>query len=229
VAPFLLSCRPMRYLASLSLLLMLASGCSLVFDDGGDDAVCLAGAEPAALPAPQRNPDSLTCESFGGGGCLPECGPCPALDLAPIPTWGFCGSACESLSESACAQDAGCRVVKNAACVASGTCATDFLGCFPTDQGTDPALDCFSATDGYTCSRSAACTAYHRVAAGVDPTAPREFAMCVPEGKAPGTCFGQVICTRAAPQCPAQSTPAVASGCYTGGCIPLDLCEARTK
>jgi hypothetical protein len=134
---------------------------------------------------------------------------------------------CESLSESACAQDATCRVVKSAACVASGTCATAFVGCFPTDQGTDPALDCFAATDGFTCSRSAGCTAYHRTTAGSDPTLARTFAMCVPEGKVPGTCFDAVVCTRPAPQCSAQSTPAVAGGCYTGGCIPLDLCEAR--
>src|SRR5262245_40346535 len=120
----------MRYLASLSLLLALAPGCALVFHDGGDD-VCLAGAEPASVPAPQRNPDTLTCEAFGGG-CLPQCGPCPAVDH-PAVTWGFCGSSCESLTESACAADATCRIVKNAACVASGTCATAFVGCFPVD------------------------------------------------------------------------------------------------
>lgn len=223
-------CGRMRTLALLSMLLALASGCALVFDDnnGGDD-VCLAGAEPASLPAPQRNPDTLTCEAFGGGGCLPQCGPCPAIDLAPLPTWGFCGSTCESLSADACAKDAGCRVVKNAACVASGTCATDFAGCFPVDQTADPALDCFAATDGFTCSRSGACTAYHRVSAGSDATAPRAFAMCVPEDRSPGTCHGQVLCTRAAPVCPAQSVPAVSNGCYTGGCIPQDLCEPPAK
>jgi len=216
----------MRYLASLSMILLMISGCSLVFDDGGDD-VCAVAAEPASLPAPQRNPESLTCQSFGSG-CLPECGPCPALDLVPTPSWGFCGSACDSLSEDACSKDASCRVVKDAACAVSGTCATTYLGCFPTDQFTDPALSCFAAQDGSTCSRSAGCTAYHRPAGTTDPTASRTFAMCAPEGQAPGNCYSAVVCNRPAPVCPAQTTPGVANGCYTGGCIPLDVCESRT-
>jgi hypothetical protein len=217
----------MRYLVSVSttasLILLLASGCSLVFDDGGDD-VCLAGAEPASLPAPQRNPDTLTCESFGGGGCLPECGPCPALDLAPLPSWGFCGSTCEALSEADCTRTDGCRVVKDAACSVSGGCATAYLGCFPTDQSTDPTLDCFTARDGFNCSRNAACTAYHRNAAsGLE----RTFAMCAPEGQAPGTCYGVVVCTRPAPACPTGTMPGIAGGCYSGACIPLDVCEPK--
>jgi len=216
----------MRYLVSLSMALMMTSGCVLVFDDGGDDDVCLAGAEPALAPAPLRNPDTLTCDSFGGG-CVPECGPCPALaaDLAPIPSWGACGSACEALSEGECEKDAGCRVVKDAACAVSGTCTTDFLGCFPTDQFSDPATDCFAARDGSTCSRSAGCTAYHRSPSGLEPPVSRSFAMCAPEGVDPGSCYDLVVCDRAAPACPDQTMPGVAGGCYTGACIPSDICE----
>ena len=224
----------MRYLASLAMVLVLASGCTLVFDDGGgDDDICLlAAAEPASLPAPQRNPDTLTCESFGGGGCIPECGPCPLADqpapTQPIPSWGFCGSPCESLSETACAADPTCRVVKDAACAVSADCTTDFLGCFPTDQSTDLAADCFAARDGFSCSQSAACTAYHRgMQSGLEPPITHTFAMCAPEGKSPGTCFGQVTCRAAAPACPAETTPGIEGGCYTGACIPLDVCGPR--
>ena len=220
----------MRYLASLTMFLVLTSGCALVFDDGDDggDDVCLAGAEPASLPAPQRDPDTLTCQSFGGG-CVPECGPCPAIALAPVPSWGFCGSTCESLSEIDCAANTGCRVIKDAACAVAGTCATDFVGCFPTDQFTDPAVDCFAARDGFSCSRSAACTAYHRAPQALEPQAVRTFAMCAPEGQTPGTCYGRVVCLRPPPACPAQTVPGVANGCYTGTCIPLDVCEPSPK
>jgi hypothetical protein len=226
----------MRYLVSLAMLLVLASGCTLVFVDGdGDDDICVF-AEPASVPAPQRNPDTLTCQSFGGG-CFPGCGPCPAAEGAaeaaaesalsqPSPSWGFCGSTCEALPEAACAKDPGCRVVKDAACAVSGDCTTDFLGCFPTDQFTDPEVDCFAARDGFTCSQSAACTAYHRGARTLQgpPDPGRTFAMCAPEGTSPGTCFGQVICRAAPPACPSSTTPGIENGCYTGACIPLDVC-----
>jgi hypothetical protein len=214
----------MRYLVSLAMILVLASGCTLVFDDGGGgDDICLL-AEAASLPAPQRNPDTLTCESFGGG-CSPECGPCPAVDLAPSTSWGFCGSACEALSETACAADAGCRMVKDAACAVAGTCATDFVGCFPVDQLARPDVDCFAARDGFTCSQSAACTAYHRgVWNGLEPVVTRTFATCAPEGKALGNCYAPVTCDRAAPLCPTQMMPGIAGGCYTGACIPIDVC-----
>jgi hypothetical protein len=215
----------MRYLASFVAILVLTSGCALVFDDGGDDDICLlAAAEPAIAPAPQRNPETLTCEAFGGG-CSPECGPCPEIALAPSPSWGFCGSTCDALSETACAQNAGCRVVKDARCAVSADCATDFVGCFPTDQLVDPSIDCFAARDGWTCSQSAGCTAYHRGGVnGLEPVVTRTFAMCAPEGQSPGTCYGAVACERVAPPCPAQTKPGVANGCYTGACIPLDIC-----
>ena len=214
----------MHYLASLATVLVLASGCTLVFDDGGGDDICLA-AEPASLPAPQRNPDTLACESFGGG-CIPECGPCPLADLVPQPSWGFCGSTCEALTEVDCGKDPGCRVVKDAACSLSADCITDYLGCFPTDQFPDPSIDCFTARDGFTCSRSAECTAFHRgLRSNISPQPVLAFAMCAPEGKSPGTCFGQVLCRAAAPACPPNSRPGVSDGCYTGACIPLDVCE----
>jgi hypothetical protein len=227
----------MRYLASLAMLLMLAPGCFVIFDDGGGsdgDGVCAFDqAEPASAIAPQRNPETLTCESFGGGGCIPDCGPCPAIaePTPPLPSWGFCFHGCESLAETDCAKDVNCRVVKDAACAIRGNCITDFLGCLPTDQSTRPDVDCFAARDGFTCSQSAACTAYHRGSANQRDEGPpqqvRAFATCAPEGKSPGSCFAKVTCTRQAPACPVGSRAGVAEGCYTGGCIPLDVCEPQ--
>jgi hypothetical protein len=222
----------MRHLAPLAAILVLASGCMLVFDDGGSSPGDDGGDDDCVFPEPSPpalsllNPDTLLCELWGGGGpCDPRCGPCPAVALStPPPSWGSCGSQCESLSEAACAESPFCRVVKDAACAISGGCTTDYLGCFPTDQFTEPTIDCFMARDGQTCSRSAACTAFHR-GAGIDPRDARTFAMCAPEGEAPGTCFGEVVCARPPPGCPPDRRPGVAGGCYTGTCIPVDVCE----
>jgi hypothetical protein len=221
----------MRYLVLLATALVLTSGCALIFDDdggsGGDDDVCAFDTPlPGAALPPQLNPETLTCESFGGGGggCNPECGPCAEL-TAPARPWGFCGGTCEALSETACAADPACRVVKDAACAVYGDCTTDFLGCFPTNQFTVPELDCFAANDGAACSLSPACTAYHRdLPSGLETVFQRTFAMCTPEGKSPGACIGKVTCRAVAPACLPGTTPGIESGCYTGACIPLDVC-----
>lgn len=232
----------MRRLFALVLVTCCLPGCFVFFDEhgkGGDDDDCLLPPEgdqpePSAI-APQRNPDQLTCESFGGGGtCNPECGPCPLSGekdpaLAPIPSWGFCFSACESHDETACAADDACRVIKDARCAIDGTCETDFLGCVSTDQFIDPSVDCTAVTDGESCSRNPACTAYHTssgcsITSG-DPTCANQFEFCGPEGRGAGKCFEQAACDRVAPPCPQGTTAGVADGCFTDVCIPNDLCE----
>lgn len=218
-------------------LIAVLSGCNLFFDDGGkrpekcDLATSAREATSEIAPQALRDPDHLTCEAFGGSGCDPECGPCPpeAADLAPIPTWGQCGSFCEALTESDCQANSECRVVKDARCAIAEDCITDFVGCFPIDSAPDPAVDCFAARDGWTCSRSAGCTALHERAACPGPHHPacdRPFAVCVPEGRSPGRCTEPVTCDKAAPSCPSGSTPGVENGCYTGACIPLSFCES---
>ena len=218
-------------------LVTVLSGCNLFFDDGGRrpeqcDLATSAGDDPPEVaPAPLRDPDHLSCQSFGSG-CDPECGDCPpeaaASDFAPIPSWGMCGSPCESLDESACAASSECRVVKDAACVISEDCITDFMGCFPIDQAPDPSIDCFAARDGWTCSRSNACSALHQRASCPSPDHPacsRAFAVCVPEGRSPGRCNEAVACAKAPPSCPNGTVPGVENACYTGACIPTSLCE----
>ncbi len=215
----------------------LSTGCTLFFTGGddGDDVCALAEADlaqPASLPAPLRDPGDLTCDSFGGG-CNPECGPCAAgatiAPIPPIPSWNTCFHSCEQLGESACAADPSCRVVKDASCTFEVPCETDFLGCFPIDMSPDVSVACHGA-DAWDCSRSSACTAIHShsVCPAGTIDCPRPFELCVPEGSSPGSCRGAVTCDRATPACPSGTTPGISSGCYTGACIPLDLCPATT-
>lgn len=205
------------------------SGCLYFFDGDDNDKACPLD-QPAGATAPQRNPDDLTCQTFGYP-CDPECGPCPgvaATALAPLPSWGICGSTCEALAEDACARREDCRVVKDVACAISGTCETDFLGCFPTDTYVEPGVDCGAARDGYTCSTSPACTAFHVSEPCLgDPQGecPRAFALCMPEGQSPGRCHDPVACRALPPACPSGTTPGIANSCYTGACIPVELCE----
>jgi hypothetical protein len=212
-------------------------GCMTFFDDGGKrpprcDLAETQTGEVASLPAPLRDPERLTCQQLGGG-CDPACGPYAETtkqnaDIAPPPSWGVCGSSCETLGETACAASAECRVVKDARCAISGNCVTDFLGCFPLDTAPDPTVDCFAARDGWTCSRSAACTALHDTAADCPDTGepcPRPFGLCVKEGSGPGHCHDDAVCDSAGPNCPQGTTAGVGNGCYTGACIPLSLCE----
>lgn len=207
-----------------------------MFFSGGDDGddVCAFAAEgealPASQPAPLRDPGDLTCDSFGGG-CDLECGPCPAATaaLAPIPSWNTCHHSCEQLGESACAADPTCRVVKDASCTFAASCETDFLGCFPLDTIPDASVVCRGA-DAWDCSRSAACTAIHssEVCPAGTLDCPRPFELCIPEGTHPGSCSGVVTCRSLPPACPPQTTPGISSGCYTGACIPTDLCAPTT-
>lgn len=220
----------MRSLPCLSLLILaLSSGCTLWFsgDDGGDDVCDFAAEEPAIAEAPRRDPGNLTCQSFGYP-CDDACGPCPAVaDLAPIPTWPYCGSPCEQLGESACEADPACRVIKDASCaIGESVCLTDFLGCFPIDEAPDDTVDCATA-DAWDCSRSNQCTAYHAAGTGACPPnteCGRPFELCMPEGQHPGACVGMIACDEPAPACPSGTTPGIENGCYTRACIPLEYC-----
>lgn len=237
----------MHRLLALAVVTATLPGCFIFFDEhgkGGDECLLAPGDDlptpSEAQPAPQRNPENLMCQSFGGGGtCDPNCGPCPATEgapggaLAPIPSWGFCIGQCESLDEATCETDASCRVIRDARCSVSGDCLTDFVGCVATDQFIDQSIACNEITDGQRCSQNPDCTAYHRenVCGGglprespVEPCT-AEFAFCGPEGGDPGRCHEQALCDRVPPSCPSGTTPGVANGCFTDICIPDDLCE----
>ena len=206
------------------------SACTLVF--GGDDEPCNGGSGGALPPAPAlRNPDTLTCDTFGGGGgyCDPACGPCPLADgtandaLIAIPTWAQCGHACEALDEGSCIAAPGCRATYDYACqTGTGPCTAEqpFLGCFPVDTSGPVAGSCLGL-NGWECSLHDDCASLYTT----DGPAGTYFAQCVPEpGRPWGACDGPVICALPPPVCPVGSSPGINNGCYTGVCIPDDEC-----
>jgi len=214
-----------RFLA----LLLLVPACFWEHGKGGGDDVCVLTGNgtdvPAIAQAPLRDPGDLRCVSFGSG-CDPSCGPCPEAALTPpIPSWGFCGSPCETKGPSECAADPTCRVVKDAGCTIGGnTCLTDFLGCFPTDTQVDASINCFQA-DAWDCSRNHACEAHHaQMPCPLDGECARPFATCTPAGVDPGSCTGQVTCRALPPSCPSGTTPGIANNCFTGACIATSAC-----
>ncbi|MGE0404594.1 MAG: hypothetical protein AB7T06_48235 [Kofleriaceae bacterium] len=227
----------MLRIASLVALLMPLGGCTLWFggDDGDDECLAvpasdLGGREQEIAPAPLRDPADLTCDDYGGSYCDPNCGPCPeygAADLAPLPSYGYCGHVCETYGEAQCAADPQCRVVLDADCtLGPNACLTNFMGCFPTDNVQDTSVDCWTA-DAWTCSQSNACTAYHSSGPGAcppDSDCGRPFELCAPEGQDPGGCEQTVACDRLPPPCPQGTTPGVRDLCYTGACIPNKYC-----
>lgn len=203
-------------------LLALVAGCNLYFDD--DDGIDQCAIAAAEVATGFRNPDDLTCV-FVPPACPAGCA-CPELGLA-APTWGQCFDACESLDEAACIEDDRCRVVRNARCAVTESCEdSDFLGCFPTDSVANASRDCIGL-DALACSQSNQCTAFHDplLCAAIAGPCPAIFEMCLPEGMAPGTCGGEVDCDEQPPACDRGQTPGIADGCYTGACIPRDLCS----
>jgi hypothetical protein len=190
----------------------LVDGGDIIGDDSGDaaDATDAPCEEDEPLRAELRNPENLTCDEFTVGSCTPG---------VPVPTWGVCESECQDLNEQACSTASACRVVKDAECLVQFDCLTDYLGCFPTDMDVDESIDCWTA-DAFQCSRSPKCSAAHSTSGGGG----RPFDLCIIEGKSPGFCNLPVACDQAPPNCPQGTTPGVENRCYTGACIPEDLC-----
>jgi hypothetical protein len=203
-------------------------GCSLWFNDGDDDPPCLdtrGGADELGAPLPELlNPETLECQSFGGG-CDPACGPC-AGDAEPVPTWAYCGT-CNGLDETTCLDATGCRAVYDYNCfTGEGACPSlqPYTGCYGTDQ-TGPIQGSCVGLDAYACSQHDDCIALHTPQCSGDGTQCwQQFVECRDES----TCWGVVTCDAAAPSCPPNSTPEIRNGCYTGDCIPLDECEPMT-
>ncbi len=199
------------------------TGCFLAFDGDGDgDGDDRCALRDLAAPAPLRDPSTLGCATYGDS-CDPACGPCPAI-FEEVPTWGLCDSGCEALGETDCAEQSGCRVVKDARCSISADCLTDYVGCFALDQVESSSVDCLNATAD-DCSRSAECWALHEATgARLSPAQQRPFALCIRADGSPGSCTGEVACRADPPACPAGTIPGVSGTCWSGACIPEHLC-----
>jgi hypothetical protein len=152
--------------------LALASGaCTLHFggDDGGDDSCPPSEADEApGAPLELRDPSTLQCQAFGGGGYCDERCPCaedyPASDAVPIPSWGWCESPCNGLAEDTCLLASECRAVYDWGCLSNDSICpleTPFLGCYPVDQSGPINGDSCLGLDAWECSKHNDCIALH--------------------------------------------------------------------
>jgi hypothetical protein len=215
----------MRHLV---LALVLLGGCSLYPFDGDGDDVCDQPYD-LAQPAPERliNPETLVCEEFSYGyPCNSECGPCPG-SAEYIPPWGRCESECTGLAEAQCIDAPTCRIARSETEYYTGQ--PSFQGCYQTS---DPfSGDAFVAPcetlDAEGCARDAACTGLYDLSdcGPTEDCARTAFRGCIDEAQIAGTCDAPVSCRSLPPSCPANTTPGVASGCWTGSCIPNALCS----
>ena len=140
--------------------------------------------------------------------CFPEPGTvdvCGAVDCAP-------GSHCEPQCTPCDLKNPNDICVQSCkpACVPdTSTCAVIFCG---------PDSHCEQ-----TCQPDTACDAASGPGGGV--CAPICTATCVPNAGDPGSCKGDVVCKSIPPACPPSTVPGIKDGCWTGYCIPTDLCD----
>jgi hypothetical protein len=219
-------CRLLKVASTMKSLLLalavLASGCVLYGgDDDGDDDVCAYEGDIAA--AELRNPDTGSCESWGGGG---GCYGAPE----PWPDWASCYSECEGLDEQGCLATSGCRAAywqetcpPWADCDASWQPPT-FYGCW----GTAPSGPTQGACDGlsaYDCSRHDDCVAvYDRDWNAGDEENYNRFSYCAPEPWTQG-CYSDSECP-AGYECTADTECYPPPGCEDGQACP-DVCYGR--
>lgn len=212
------------------------SGCSLYWggDDNNNDDDCKydGGGAPIASPS-YRDPTTGVCQSFNEYPCDCPCGQaceCPAYDVA-IPDWGQCYTQCDALPEDQCLTTPGCHAAyddeSREALGSDGdawTYATVFMGCWATPfNSTQHASSCANL-DAQSCSQYDNCSMVYSDSYYGSTT----FEQCIDETSTqptdPGSCGGQILCNSAPPSCPANTTPGIANGCWTGYCIPNADC-----
>jgi len=217
--------------------LILVTGCDLYFTDGDDDVCAFAELSPAEQ---LRNPDTGQCESFGWGGCDDPCTPCAAADIAPPPDWGSCFAGCESLDETSCVGQSGCRAVYDANSDVDEPAR--FLECWSIAPS-GPALGGCENLDAYECSRHENCSAYYD-----DTNGFLQFASCKTEAAqgcySDEDCGGNAHCSTSDGDClpppgcgPGETCPAVCYGkcvsdgdvCSNVSCAPGSHCEAQCE
>ena len=156
---------------------------------------------------------NLTCTRHDTvWGCTGEC--CHIHLISESEPVG-CDDPCIARDEVSCASDARCWVARDFTAFYSGA-GNGFLGCFPHTS-------VFSFTScelrsGDTCAFDGTCIGLYNHAAS------DAFVECVHETPIAGSCTEVATCSTPPPACPSDRTPGVAAGCFTGACIPNDLC-----
>jgi len=154
-----------------------------------------------------RHDDLVTCP--GGGDCCQM----PVINSTTQPV--ACDGPCVTLDETSCASAWQCYVARDVAAFYRGA-PDSFLGCFPrTPSWTSHACE-FRSAD--TCPSDGTCAGLY------EQSSSATFVGCVDETLIAGSCTEVATCMKPPPSCPADRTPGVAAGCYTGACIPNDLC-----
>jgi hypothetical protein len=240
----------MKLLTGAALLAAIAlsttTGCSIYFGDDDDDD-CDYGYDEYD-PGPSigyLDPVTGQCHYIGGGGGGGGgCGvrPLDQAEEAPgaLPDEALCDTYCSGLDEPSCLATPGCRGGYLDFCTGSGgDCypVPSFYTCWATaPSGPVQGGDCY-LFDPWECSRHDDCLAVHGSysgggageaddSAGIQPPI-GDFLYCAPEPTPTptGSCYGDVYCDSLPPECPEGSLPGIANGCWTGECIPIELCE----
>ena len=160
------------------------------------------------------SPDGLYRECWS----VDQTGPEPADFCAGLDAWN-------------CSRHDNCIAIHDWSCATPGQpdprpgsfCgAGEFLRCDfePESRGCYDNSEC---PNGYRCTAEDVCGTPPDCdpAVGCDSVC---YGVCVPEFD-PSDCFGEVYCDSLPPECPPNTIPGRRNGCWTGQCIPVELCE----
>ena len=205
----------------IAILVVLLAGCSLYPELDGDhhtppDAPCVAEFPPAIQ---LRDPQTGVCQSIGVGGCPDPCLPC-AGGAGALPDWAPCDGRCEALDEATCIGTSECRAIYRDDHTGP---FPQFFSCWGTARSFTSVGTCTTILDAETCSQHDNCSAIYTAGAN----GPDAFAKCIAEPHHdPGLCT-TATCTMTPPKCPTGLKAGVLNGCYTGYCIPNNMCGVR--
>jgi hypothetical protein len=159
-------------------LFLVLAGCDFYFGNGDDEPTCKPYYDDGYESIRLRDPQSGECVDYGrGGGYCDGCGPCPPIDLAPLPPFGACESSCTGLSEQACLETPGCQAAYTEdTSFLDAPSITQFSGCWAVAQGGIPETSCWDR-NAWSCASDDSCAAYY---------APEGFTRCAPEPAANG-------------------------------------------
>lgn len=186
------------------------TGCHAAYIDTGDSLAspkfygCWETAPTGADPnSPCANLDAQTCSerdncSMVYTGSPSDLNTTTKFEQCVNESAGSCNSGQQCPMGSHCEQQ--CAPCNSVGCsgVCPATCVSD------------------TTCDTTTCGLGSQCVEQCD-ASGCAPT-------CVPTGTDPGSCTGTITCNNAPPTCPANTTPGIANGCWSGYCIPNADC-----
>jgi hypothetical protein len=136
------------------------------------------------------------------------------------------GGSCDGLDAFSCSQHDDCIAVHISSCDYAGGAGLADPGCVPQSFeycSSEPG-GCYGDSDcgpGSHCNADEVCLPPPGCT-GLECDAAC-YGTCVPGPR--GDCNGEVLCDSLPPECPADTAPGIANGCWTGECIPLDQCQ----